>query len=263
MSVEIISLFCEGHSLSKIAKLTGLSVEAIRKQAKKYEREGIIERVSKYPAAYQRKFQFQPPLMAVGEFQPTPTILPNKFGALCAQVGRLPKERYDAWGKAYDGDACHKIQFGKNKCQIWLKSGFIGTTPDELKANGIRQLRAYADLYSKTYGIQISILRIYDDIEWVVVSRKTSKSMADKAGIPQGGKVEVAGAIQKFGDFSHPHNFQINMKPNGNPKIPTEQAVIHHFIYSGEMGKTLEAVGNAIIALNQGMMELKNEVRKQ
>lgn len=72
MSVEIVSLLMEGHCFSKIAKLTGLSIEAIRKQALKYEREGLIIRVKKYPAQFQEKVNFNHPYKPVGDFNPPP-----------------------------------------------------------------------------------------------------------------------------------------------------------------------------------------------
>lgn len=118
-------------------------------------------------------------------------------------------------------------------------------------------MEALAAFYAQKYGIGLSVLRIYDDIEWVVISRKTSAQIADSAKIPKGGAIEVAGAIHKYGDFSDPENIQFNAKPHGEPRKPTEHSVIHHFVYSGEMGNTLEKIGDVIISLNQRMMKLE------
>lgn len=218
MKGKITRLLGNGLTLQKIAKITGKSYRSIWKQAQKYEREGIIERVCKYPALYRFKKHFTHSFKLGGVF--TPLLLPHKFGASFVLVGR-PILPYNKLGKATIKESSHSIQFGRSKAQIWLKS-FRGVATEDIVKQGKQDLLDLAMFYSQKYGVKLSAPRFFPGIEWVVTDKKTGKKVADKCEIIK--QKEIADAMFKFGDSTHPDLLEINQAPKKPPEKPTEHA---------------------------------------
>lgn len=257
---KIYSLLCEGQSLSKIAKQVSLSPAAILKRARIYEKEGKIERIAKYPSEYRKAQTFYPPLKPVANFTSPPLILPRKFGGIFAQVGKPPLP-YNNRGKAhYEEREYYKAQFGKNKAQLWLYSGWQGATVQERIDSGHAQLLHIAATLSHKFGITLTLLRWYEAIEWIDPNKERSKGVAGGAGMGKGERREVAGAIHKFSDFSHPDQWQFDPKPKGVPVRATDHAKIHEQVYGGEYEKRFEMLmqlheklSESIVAIRQRM----------
>ncbi len=224
MEGKITRLLGAGVPLQKIAKITGKSYRSIWKQAQKYEREGIIERVCKYPALYRFKKDFTPTLKLGRDF--TPLLLPHKFGASFVLIGR-PILPYNKLGKASIKESSHSVQFGRSKAQIWLKS-FRGVATEEIVKQGKQDILALAMFYSQKYRVKLSAPRFFPDIEWVLTDKKTGKKVADKCEIVK--QKEIADAMFKFGDSTHPDLLEINQAPKKPPEKPTEHAKTMEFL---------------------------------
>jgi hypothetical protein len=93
--------------------------------------------------------------------------------------------------------------------------------------------------------------------EWVDFNLTRSARIADAAGLKKGARMEVAGAIHKFSDWSDPDKLQFNPTPKGNPEIPLAHAQIHHKIYSGEYEKRFEMIMEALEKMTSVFEEVK------
>lgn len=226
--------------------MLNVSTSTAARWAKIYVRQGKLERVSNYPATYQKKGKIFDQLDLVGDFRPvrtpTPTDIPCKFGASFAQVGKPPLQ-YASDGKAHDEQGTHHAIFGRYKTVIWLKAGFKGETPDEIIKNGNLTLQSLAEGYAQKYGISLAYLRTFLDIEWVMVDMAHGKALSKREGIKNGERKEIAGVWHKQGDSSHPKHRQYQAMADGDQEGPTEHARVDHFVYSGELAKTLNALG--------------------
>lgn len=238
---KILHLLQEGHQQSAIAKAVGKSSAAILKRARKYVMEGKLERIAK--ARYRKPINQAdlPPLKPVEIFTHPPIMLPHKFGALLAQVGK-PKLAYDKYGKAEEKTALWYIQYGKHKAQIWLYAGFQGQTPDSIIESGKSLIRAIIAEQAAKHRITLTLLRFYTDIEWVDISKERSKATARGIGIRKGEQVVVAGAIHKLDKVSHEDSMEFNALPNGDSERPTEHARIRHNLYSGEYERRFDKI---------------------
>lgn len=235
---KIYLFLCQGASLSTTARMAKKSPAAILKRARKYVAAGKLERIARGRYRKVEKGQTLPPLSQFPSL-PQPIMIPVKFGAIFAQVGR-PKLEYDERGKAYDRNALFECQFGKAKTQLWLKAGFQGATIEEQIGNGQRLLLNIAASLAKKHGIELTLLRFYEGLEWADPSENRSAITAKGANIKKGGKIEVAGAMHKYSDFSHPDQFQINPKHGGEPEKATEHAKYRENLYSGEYERRFE-----------------------
>lgn len=250
---KVLFLLGEGHSLSAIAKYTKKSPAAILKRARRYVIIGKLERVAKGRYRKAIKPELYPPLKPVGDFTPLPIMLPHKFGAIFAQVGK-PNLPYTNRGKAEERTPLYLAQFGKNngKAQIWLYGGFQGSGIDEIVASGKEALIAIAASLEQKHSITLTLLRFYSDIEWVDVSKQRSKATAKGIGIGRGEQVVVDGAIHKLDPISHKDHLEFNKLPQGDPTRPTDHARIHHSIYSGEYERRFDILmeGNERFSAN-------------
>lgn len=243
LGVQIYYLLADGHPISSVAKKLNCSVSLVWKHANKYVEKGMLERVSKYPAQFRKPQKIYTHVNVVGDLHPVqpPINIPCKFGASFALVGR-PTLIYDKQGKAKDIQPTHVAIFGRHKAVIWLKAGFRGETPDEIIKNGNDTLKAIARSYEEKFGISLSYLRTFLDIEWVMVHFNLGKRLSKYEGIKKGEKKEIAGAYHKFGDSSHPSHRQYQAIENKDPVMPTEHASIDHYIYSGQFAKDMSGL---------------------
>jgi hypothetical protein len=259
---KIFSFLAAGMGLTDTSKRVDLSPAAIWKRARKYVREGYLEQISKYPATFRKTVRFYPPLKPVGDFTTDhtqtatlPIVIPKKFGASFAQVGR-PKLPYDERGKAIHETAAYKVIFGRYKTQIWLKSGFVGQNLVEMRRNGIRQLNAIAAQMVRQYGLtSLAYLRLYDDIEVVTVSEDLSAKLAALENLEWGEQKPVAEAMHKAGDSSDPDNHQINALPGHDPHKPFAQGRLEEHFFSGQYLRDINALTEAVKAQSQLSIE--------
>lgn len=176
---------------------------------------------------------------------PHKPMLPKGIGAVFDIEGKA-RIQYNLVKMAYYHEQpLFKSQWSYRKCQIWLHAGFRGKDPNEIRENARADLLAIADRLGDKFGCKLTAVRWMRD-EWVDFNLTRSARIADAAGLKKGARMEVAGAIHKFSDWSDPDKLQFNPTPKGNPEIPLAHAQIHHKIYSGEYEHRFELLANAI-----------------
>ena len=250
------AFLCEGLTPTQIAKKQGLSRKTIHKRINFYLNKNKIEKLAWGAYRKAEKRSVTTPLKPLATVTTPPTMLPHKFGAIFAQIGK-PKLTYDAWGKAKEETPLYTAQFGKYKTQIWLHGGFAGATPDEIIASGRIKLRAIAQSLSEKHRITLTLLRFYSDIEWVDISKERSKATAKAASMRKKQRVEIAGAIHVLDGSSHNDLLEIDKAPNKPPEMPTEHARIRHALYSGEYEKRFDMVMTALEKMTAVIEEIK------
>lgn len=255
-------LLYEGWTRKQIRKHLKISDALVRRWTKFYEDKGFIVQTCDYPAMYRRNISGSPDTHTDGlvgdthtEPQHATTIIPHKFGASFRQF-KKPAILFSNGIAVIEKDD-HTIIFRRHKTSIWLKH-FTGQTVNEMLTRGEAHLKALAEFYSKYYGIKLIFDRIYPDIEWTDPSEERSKQIADAAGIKEFTRVKVAQAIHKFKDSSH-ETLEIERDPAHAPEIPTDHARAHEFVYSGKLAQALEAIGDAIITINQRLMKMEGK----
>lgn len=259
------------------------------------EKENLIEQTTKYPKFYRKKEQPQPPLSYLpnstkeyiknnGATQkdiviqkeynkqtpPTlPLMLPCKYGALYSLIGRPIGLKYNSRGMATIKEPTYTAQFGKSKAQVWLKS-FQGASPHQILFIAKQALNELSKKFERKFKIKLTLIRIYNDIEWAETSKKRSKKIAEKAGISKGGKIKIGEAIHKFDDFSHPEFFQINPDFNAtNRGVATEHAKTHYYLYMRlpqdieKFGKLFGKIADSMTVLNQKVELINTKVEKK
>lgn len=243
LRVQITNFLAEGHSVKETAKLLKCSVSLVWKHAKNAVDNGTLERINKYPAQFRKSQTKYTHTHVVGDLHPAqpPIDIPCKFGASFAQVGK-PALIYGLGGKAKDEQATHIAIFGKHKTVIWLRAGFRGETPDEIIENGNETLKAIAQGYERQYGISLSYLTTFLDIEWIMVNLAAGKRISKYEGIKNGERKLIAGAWHKQGDSSHPRHRQYQAAPGEDKTTPTEHASLDHYIYSGQLARDIAAL---------------------
>ena len=254
--VVIATLLNEGYHAAQIAKRLGISRQAVAKHIKKYVRAGVFKAISQNPAHFVKVIHDNPPEYPFQSQSPmttqiSPTILPHHYGGLFALVGRPPLP-YNSKGKAHDfKKAGWTAQFGRYKAQIWLKS-FTGTSPKEIRENAYNALLDRANEFEQRYQITLTLIKIYTNIEWAMTSNETSEKIANSLGLAKNEEILIDNVRHKNGDASHD---TMEFIPTSlNPAGASKHADAHHFVYSGELAKTLEAIGNAIISINQKLI---------
>lgn len=257
-------LLCEGFNQSDIAKKQNLSRKTIWKRTKFYLDTNQIEKVAWGVFRKATKKCNPPPSKPLAIVTHTPIMLPHKFGASFAQIGK-PNLPYDKYGKAFEEAPDYYAQFGRYKTQIWLYAGFRGSTPDELIESGRTNLEAIAHSLAVKYNITLTLDRFYSDIEWVDISKERSRITAKEAGMKKKQRIEVAGAIHVLDGVSHNDHLEID-KANGQPEeIPTEHARIRYALYSGEYERRFDMLmlSNERFAKNLELhLEVLREIRE-
>jgi len=256
---NIHTLLAEGCSQKEIAKRFNISRKSVWKYSRLYVINGDIEKIAR--GTYRKAIQHAmlPPHKPLANVTTPPIIIPVKFGGIFAQIGKPPLP-YDEFGKAYyEEKEFYKAQFGKHKTQIWLYSGFQGATVDERIDTGHQLLLQIASNLSQKFGITLTHLRWYENIEWVDASKDRSKETAKGAELKKGTCREVAGAIHKFSDFSHPDQFQINPIQKGDITRATDHARIHERVYSGDYERRFEM----LMQLHEKVMENLIAIRQR
>lgn len=264
---KLCALLCKGLGLKEAAKELGLKYFTARRIALKYERAGIIERTSTRPGIYRWKRENLHQSRGVTQFAHSrettkpdtspaelPIMLPAKFGATFHLSAR-PAVRFNAQGNFWDKQPSRSVRLGRHKMQVWLHS-FRGQTVEEIINLGKADVLEIGQAQAKKYGVVAVLDDFFYDWEWVDTSRERSEGVANGAGIAQGGRRVVAGAIHKFADDSHPENLQFDPLPGGDVQRPTDHAKVHEFIYSHGLADTLYAMGEAIKRLDAKVKEL-------
>lgn len=233
---NICALLVEGYSPSAISKLTKVSHIKVWKIAKKYEDNGLLVRINKYPAQWKGNDRYSPTLKSGGgdipstyqfpTFNPAP-LIPHKFGASFNMGGEVSGK--DKHGIRTYKELSHTARFGKNKAVIWLKH-FSGNSVKEIIGNAGKQLDDLALSYEKQLGIKLFNKRVFINDEWVVSDRPAGNLLAEVEGIPKGEQKVVLGAIWKNGDATHPNRLEINQAQGFSAEIPREQAARLDFL---------------------------------
>lgn len=284
----ITALLKEGFGPVQIAKMLKAPHQNVLKHIKKLERDGLVQRISTRPTFFKFFDASHPHLKPVGYSHPpkasaidgqggqTPQtsaiILPHKLGAIFALTGKPPLKFNDR-GKATLKEQDHTAQFGRHKAQIWLKAGFQGIHPDDILANARMQLQGLAAAYERRFGVRLAFLRMYEDVEWVVASRRRSKEIADSAGIDRDNSLRVGNTIHKF-DSTHPQNLEINNAPGAPPVSATIDAKTHIYLYtrlpldmkamgenSAALGKLLGQMTDAFVGIHQRLGNIEQKLR--
>lgn len=250
LRVRIYTLLAEGHSMPKVANLLNCSYTYVRKTASFYVERNELEPLNKYRKTFQKPIETKHPSSPQPNINTTP-MLPASIGGIFAIVERPKGIQYNLGNLAYTNSLPrYKAQWGPHKMQIWLLGGLRGKEPIELLENAKEDILSIKTELEIKYKAKITLLK-WRAPEWIDTDANRSKKIAQSADIGEGERVEVAGAIHKFSDFSHPNKFQINKSKEGSAKTPTEHAQIHFNIYSGEYEKRFEM----LMQLHEKMME--------
>jgi len=261
---KIYLLLSEGYNLSAIAKKVGKSPAAILKRARKYEREGKLERVVKYPALYQIPKEILPPHNARHQILPPPPktiLIPHRFAATLAIVGTPNIRRKKAWATIKTEE--YTLQIGRSKARLALKFT-QGETPEQRIYYGQRRIKELANELGARYGCTFTVLRFDPQIEWTLNDEPASRELSQKVGIKRDEPQEIADAMFRFDDPSHPRLIEINKAKGKPPHIPTEHAKSLYYLLTQaptdikrlielekERDKTLARLMDAVVALNQ------------
>jgi hypothetical protein len=240
--VRISRLLVAGWWPSRIAKQLGVSEGLVRKYARKYEGEGKIERVCKYPAIWKGKEPIRTPTMSGTQSVPFgPIMLPHNLGASFVLVGS-PRGKRDGRGFINIKTPSYTARLGRSKAVLWLKS-FRGTNVKEQLENGRKDVLALGEQLARDYGVTLTFARWFDGVEWCLNDRPASALVGDKADLKANPKV-IAGALVKFDDFSHPHFLEVetaNGFPRDRPTVVADR--LEYLINSAPaIGKAFEAI---------------------
>lgn len=274
MAVALHYSLRSGQTPKQIAKRFGISRQMVWKYARKYEREGLIERVHINPAWWQARNQAQPHPRMGGEAQPSATAQaqPNtgsevlafhNFGADFMNVGKarppLPKDKNNlAWVKM---PLSHTARFGPNTTTIWMKH-YRGTSVQEQIANAQQDTLALARFYEAKYGLALAFKRWHPGIEWCIAQDKASDKAKELLGMRQGDKKEIGNVLWKAGDSTH-LNMELNALPGAPADAPTEQARALEYLLV-HAPYLLRQIVDSIVVVNQKLevMDKKLEQNK-
>ena len=279
--VRIYRLLCSGWTGRSIARYLKINESAVRGHIQRLTKEGLIERITKKPAFYQKKEKSAHPLSYSALAHPsndeTARMLPAKFGAnfllIVKRGARTAGLKFNSRGTATikeEGSVPHTFQLHRYKAQLWLHSGaFRGNNPNEIIEKGKAQIMALAAFYEAKFGIILTLSRFYEGEEWVMVSAKMSQETAQSAGIERGGQLEVGESIHKFADFSHPESFQFNTRLGAqNANSARDDARMHRYLYERlgddieKMAKGMLATADAVVAVRMGQEILAKEIKE-
>ena len=250
LRVRIYTLLVEGHTIPKVASLLGCSDTYVRKTASFYVNNGELSPRGRYNRFFEQT-KPNPTTPLPPPSNPTTPMLPASIGAVFSIIKNPKGLQYNLNRLAYSEEKhLYKAQWGPHKCQIWLHGGFRGSSPNEILGNARETLLAIAGTLERKHDAQLSLIR-WLGVEWIDFDEKRSARIAHGAKLGKGERMEVAGAVHKFSDYSHPDKFQINKKPKGDQRIPTEHAQIHTLIYSGEYERRFEM----LMQLHEKLME--------
>jgi len=268
--VAIRTLLLEGWHAAHIAKYLGISHQAVAKHIRFYVGKGEFKAVSGRPTHYVRiaeETYGNPPLRGSPQWQPKPTALPHHFGAIFAMVQNKASRAaiharfgYNRFGHAYEKRPTHTTEFGLHKAQIYIKS-FYGVEPKEILANAKQAAMEHAQRYESEFGIKLTFLRLHRGVEWAETEKERSDAICAQIGLAKNEEILVAGVRHKNGDASHDTLEFIPTK--ANQEGATAHAEAHHFVYSGGLAKTLEAMGEAIVAIKTGQDVLVEAMKKK
>ena len=248
LRVQIYTLLSEGHPMPKVASLIGCSYTYVRRIANFYVERHELEPLNKYRKTFQKPIETKHPSCTLPKIN---TMLPASMGGIFAIVEKPKGIQYNLGNLAYTNSLPrYKAQWGPHKMQIWLLGGLRGSEPLELLENAKEDILAIQAELEAKYHAKLTLLR-WRAPEWIDTDANRSKKIAQSANIGEGERIEVAGALHKFSDFSHPGKFQINKLKEGSAKTPTNHAQIHFNIYSGEYEKRFEM----LMTLHEKMME--------
>jgi len=234
----------EGWNQSKIAKHIPCSETLVRKYAKRFEREGKIERTNRSPAFWRIKTQLEPHTSLGSLAHLKPNLLPHRFGASFILIG-TPHTRRDSRGITTIKEREYTVRLGRGKASIWLKS-FTGTTVQEIINNSKGAILNLAQEIGNKYAVTLTFSRWYDGVEWILNDKPASKIAENKMDIRKKPKI-IAETLMKI-DLSDPDNMEINPAPGFSKNKPTEVAKIFDYLLTkapltiAEMDKRTELI---------------------
>jgi len=256
LRVRIYTLLVEGHTIPKVASLIGCSDTYVRKTASFYVNNGELSPRGRYNRFFEQT-KPNPTTPLPPPSNPTTPMLPASIGAVFSIIKKPKGLQYNLNRLAYSEEKhYYKAQWGPHKCQIWLHGGFRGASPNEILGNARETLLAIAGTLERKHDAQLSLIK-WLGVEWIDFDERRSARIARGAKLEKGARVEVAGAIHKFSDYSHPDKFQINKKPQGDQRIPTQQAEIHHYLYSGLLAQDLYAIKEVLMEVQNVVQSIK------
>lgn len=246
----------EGYPISKAAKKLGIARRTAYRWARRAVEEKLIEPTCAWPLLFRPKTKNGTHLKLVPNVPQEPLGIPHKYGATFIQLGR-PHVLYDSRGKFTSKEGSHTVQFARSKAQIWIKH-FRGLEAKEILANAYEDLMTLATHYSAKFGITLTLDRLFNGLEWVMISKETSEKANDLLEIGQ--KKELAGTLVKYDDSSHRGQIEINRLQGYPEHLPT--VYWHNLEYLVTRGPlTLEQVIRAAEALKEGMEALNKRLK--
>lgn len=262
--IVIKGLLLEGHSASKIAKMKGISRQAVAKYIQRLVEDKEIRAVKSWPVQYVKVIKEtddNPPPQAVPNDNPIntgATMLPHHYGGVFSWAGKPPFQ-FNRFGHFKDIHPAYTGDFGRHyKAQIWIKS-FMGADTMEVRRNAFRSLQAQVRTYERQYGLKMTLLHLHKGAEWAMVDQELSDSVAAANGLKKNQEMLVDGVRHKNGDSSH--STMEYIPTAANPNGADAHADANHFVYSGKLAQTLSAIGDAIITINQRVMALEERKR--
>jgi hypothetical protein len=261
---NIYTLLLRGWYASKIARHLKISRKTVHKWAKFYVKENLIESTGGYPEFYRAKKEDVTPPFDRGQMLP-PALVPHHFGATFAIVGKPRIMRKKAWHTVKEHE--FTLQIGRYKAILWLHY-LAGTTPTEQIEWGRSRALRLAKVLGEKYGCGFTMLQMRPDIEWIMTDKGASKELADKTGIKKNKPIEVASAMFRFDDLSHPKVIEINKAFEKPPEIPTIHAQTLFFLLTKapqlmeQQIKLTTSITESIVVINQKLETLAQEAKK-
>jgi len=251
---QFASLLGAGASIQQAASKMAIPERTAYRWAKRAVEDGLLEQTCAWPKIYRKKVNLPPGLNLVGDLPPAPLTLPHKYGGSFRVIGRLPPLKMDETGRHFIVKGSHTLQIGRSKAVIWVKH-FRGLDARTCLAYAFEDLLRLAAHYSALYAIQLTLDRVFDGVEWVVIDDALSSKLASKLEIPPTREIAMA-AWKK--DSSHPHHIEINQAPGQPAHLPTQHAHTLEYLLL-EAPTLLERMIKASEALDKRLTTLERK----
>jgi hypothetical protein len=199
---------------------------------------------------------------------PKTLLIPHHFAATLAIVGKPNVRRKKAWATFKTEE--YTLQIGRSKARLALKFT-QGKTPEQRISYGQHRIKELAFELGARYGCTLTLLRFDPQIEWTLNDEPASQEFGQKVGVKRDKPQEIADAMFRFDDPSHPKLIEINKAKDKPPHIPTEHAKSLYYLLTQAptdikslielekaRDKTLASLIDSVVALNQ-KIEIKNK----
>jgi urease gamma subunit len=228
-------LLAEGNDVKTVARLRGISRQAVEKHLRVILNKRLLERIPSYPFLYQvkphgDKPEATPP-MGSATLPPSKIkihcgkaenigSLPHRFGVIFSIVGKQPNLNYKKSGWATYKRESHTLQVSKNSVIIWMKAFYHGTV-DNILDTAFNAALDIAARHSAEIGIEsLAFKRILPGAEWAF-SEELSQKIAAIIGIRKGDRITFAKTELKYWDSTHKKQIELNMEKNSPIEQPT------------------------------------------